>query len=59
MVESKRETWHRIIKSIQDVGIDGFESFELRLPSLRHERTRAWKLAVGQVAEYAEQIAAG
>src|ERR1700729_1413266 len=23
MVESKRETWHRVIKRIQDVGVDG------------------------------------
>ncbi len=25
MVESKRETWHNIIKRIQDIGVDGFE----------------------------------
>lgn len=55
MVESKRETWHRIIKQIQDVGIDGFE---LNFGCPHGMSERGMGSAVGQVAEYAEQICA-
>jgi dihydropyrimidine dehydrogenase (NAD+) subunit PreA len=55
MVESKRETWHRVIKQIQDVGIDGFE---LNFGCPHGMSERGMGAAVGQVAEYAEQICA-
>ena len=53
MVESKRETWHDIIRRIQDVGIDGFE---LNFGCPHGMSERGMGSAVGQVAEYAELI---
>lgn len=53
MVESKRESWHRIIKQIQDVGVDGFE---LNFGCPHGMSERGMGSAVGQVPEYAEMI---
>jgi dihydropyrimidine dehydrogenase (NAD+) subunit PreA len=53
MVETKRETWHRVIKQIQDVGVDGFE-LNFGCPHGMNERGMG--SAVGQVPEYAEMI---
>jgi len=53
MVESKRETWHRIIKQIQDAGVDGFE---LNFGCPHGMSERGMGSAVGQVPEYAEKI---
>ena len=53
MVESKRETWHRVIKQIQDAGVDGFE---LNFGCPHGMSERGMGSAVGQVPEYAEMI---
>jgi dihydropyrimidine dehydrogenase (NAD+) subunit PreA len=53
MVESKRETWHRVIKQIQDVGVDGFE---LNFGCPHGMSERGMGSAVGQVPEYAEML---
>jgi dihydropyrimidine dehydrogenase (NAD+) subunit PreA len=53
MVESKRESWHRVIKQIQDVGVDGFE---LNFGCPHGMSERGMGSAVGQVPEYAEMI---
>jgi len=53
MVESKRETWHRIIQRIQEVPIDGFE---LNFGCPHGMSERGMGSAVGQVPEYAEMI---
>jgi dihydropyrimidine dehydrogenase (NAD+) subunit PreA len=53
MVESKRETWHRVIKQIQDVGVDGFE---LNFGCPHGMSERGMGSAVGQVPEYAKMI---
>ena len=53
MVESKRESWHRVIKQIQDVGVDGFE---LNFGCPHGMSERGMGAAVGQVPEYAEMI---
>ncbi len=53
MVESKRETWHRVIKQIQDIGVDGFE---LNFGCPHGMSERGMGSAVGQVPEYAEMI---
>lgn len=53
MVESKRETWHRVIKQIQDVGVDGFE---LNFGCPHGMSERGMGSAVGQVPEYARMI---
>lgn len=53
MIESKRESWHRVIKKIQDVGIDGFE---LNFGCPHGMSERGMGSAVGQVPEYAEMI---
>jgi dihydropyrimidine dehydrogenase (NAD+) subunit PreA len=53
MVESTRESWHKIIKRIQDVGVDGFE---LNFGCPHGMSERGMGSAVGQVAEYAEKI---
>jgi dihydropyrimidine dehydrogenase (NAD+) subunit PreA len=53
MVESKRETWHEIIKRIQDVGVDGFE---LNFGCPHGMSERGMGSAVGQVPEYAKMI---
>jgi dihydropyrimidine dehydrogenase (NAD+) subunit PreA len=55
MVESKRETWRRIIQRIQDVGVDGFE---LNFGCPHGMSERGMGSAVGQVPEYAEMICA-
>ena len=55
MVESKRETWHRVIKQIQDAGVDGFE---LNFGCPHGMSERGMGSAVGQVPEYAEKICA-
>jgi len=53
MVESKRETWHRVIKQIQDVGVDGFE---LNFGCPHGMSERGMGSAVGQVPQYARMI---
>jgi dihydropyrimidine dehydrogenase (NAD+) subunit PreA len=53
MVESKRETWHEIIRRIEDAGVDGFE---LNFGCPHGMSERGMGSAVGQVAEYAEMI---
>jgi len=53
MVESKRESWHRVIKRIQDAGVDGFE---LNFGCPHGMSERGMGAAVGQVAEYAKMI---
>jgi dihydropyrimidine dehydrogenase (NAD+) subunit PreA len=53
MVESKQETWHRIIQRIQEVPIDGFE---LNFGCPHGMSERGMGSAVGQVPEYAEMI---
>jgi dihydropyrimidine dehydrogenase (NAD+) subunit PreA len=53
MVESKRESWHRVIKQIQDAGVDGFE---LNFGCPHGMSERGMGSAVGQVPEYAEMI---
>jgi dihydropyrimidine dehydrogenase (NAD+) subunit PreA len=53
MVESKRETWHRVIKQIQDAGVDGFE---LNFGCPHGMSERGMGSAVGQVPEYAEML---
>ncbi|HEX3868956.1 MAG TPA: NAD-dependent dihydropyrimidine dehydrogenase subunit PreA, partial [Pirellulales bacterium] len=53
MVESKRETWHDIIKRTQDIGVDGFE---LNFGCPHGMSERGMGSAVGQVPEYAEMI---
>jgi len=53
MIESKRESWHRVIKQIQDVGVDGFE---LNFGCPHGMSERGMGSAVGQVPEYAEMI---
>jgi dihydropyrimidine dehydrogenase (NAD+) subunit PreA len=53
MVESKRETWHQIIRQIQDAGADGIE---LNFGCPHGMSERGMGSAVGQVPEYAEMI---
>jgi len=53
MVESKPETWHDIIRRIQDTGADGIE---LNYGCLHGMSERGMGSAVGQVPEYCEQI---
>lgn len=53
MIESKRESWHRVIKRIQDVGVDGFE---LNFGCPHGMSERGMGSAVGQVPEYAKMI---
>lgn len=55
MVESKRESWHRIVKRSQDAGVDGIE-LNFGCPHGMNERGMG--SAVGQVPEYAEMICA-
>ncbi|MBK8267475.1 MAG: NAD-dependent dihydropyrimidine dehydrogenase subunit PreA [Planctomycetes bacterium] len=55
MVESKRETWHDIVKRTQDTGCDGFE---LNFGCPHGMSERGMGAAVGQVPEYAEMITA-
>jgi len=53
MVESKPETWHDIIKKIEDTGADGIE---LNYGCPHGMSERGMGAAVGQVPEYCEQI---
>src|SRR5260221_6521327 len=53
MVESKPETWHDIIRQIQDTGADGIE---LNYGCPHGMSERGIGSAVGQVSEYCEQI---
>ncbi|MGD0463418.1 MAG: NAD-dependent dihydropyrimidine dehydrogenase subunit PreA [Tepidisphaeraceae bacterium] len=55
MVESTCQAWHRIVKRIQDTGIDGFE---LNFGCPHGMSERGMGSAVGQVPEYAERICA-
>jgi dihydropyrimidine dehydrogenase (NAD+) subunit PreA len=52
-VESKPETWHDIIRKIQDTGADGIE---LNYGCPHGMSERGMGSAVGQVPEYCEQI---
>jgi len=53
MVESKRETWHTIVKQAEDAGADGLE---LNFGCPHGMSERGMGSAVGQVPEYAEMI---
>ena len=53
MVESKRETWHEVVKKIQDSGVDGLE-LNFGCPHGMSERGQG--SAVGQVPDYCEKI---
>jgi dihydropyrimidine dehydrogenase (NAD+) subunit PreA len=53
MVESKRDTWHDVIRRIQDTGADGIE---LNYGCPHGMSERGMGSAVGQVPEYCEQI---
>src|SRR5208337_3779765 len=55
MVESKRETWHTIVKQAEDAGADGLE---LNFGCPHGMSERGMGSAVGQVPEYAEMITA-
>ncbi len=53
MVESKRETWHDIVKQTQDTGADGIE---LNFGCPHGMSERGMGAAVGQVPEYTKMI---
>jgi len=53
MVESKPETWHDIVRRIEDTGADGIE---LNYGCPHGMSERGMGAAVGQVPEYCEQI---
>ncbi len=53
MVESKRESWHEMVKKCQDTGCD---AFELNFGCPHGMSERGMGAAVGQVPEYAEMI---
>src|ERR1700691_5779710 len=53
MVESKRETWHDIVKRSEDAGADGLE---LNFGCPHGMSERGMGSAVGQVPEYCQQI---
>ncbi len=53
MVESKRETWHDIVKRAEDAGADGLE---LNFGCPHGMSERGMGSAVGQVPEYAQMI---
>src|ERR1700674_1539253 len=53
MVESKPETWHDVIRRIQDTGADGIE---LNYGCPHGMSERGMGSAVGQVPEYCEEI---
>jgi dihydropyrimidine dehydrogenase (NAD+) subunit PreA len=55
MVESKRETWHDIVKRAEDSGADGLE---LNFGCPHGMSERGMGAAVGQVPEYAKMITA-
>src|SRR5213592_2587442 len=54
MVESKRETWHEMVKQTQDTGADGIE---LNFGCPHGMSERGMGSAVGQVPEYIEMVA--
>jgi dihydropyrimidine dehydrogenase (NAD+) subunit PreA len=53
MVESKRETWHEMVRRAEDAGADGLE---LNFGCPHGMSERGMGSAVGQVPEYCEQI---
>ena len=53
MVESKRESWHEIVKKVEDTGCDGLE---LNFGCPHGMSERGMGSAVGQVPDYACQI---
>ena len=53
MVESKRETWHDIVKKAIDTGADGLE---LNYGCPHGMSERGMGAAVGQVPEYCQMI---
>jgi len=53
MVESKRESWHQIVRQAEDAGSDGLE---LNFGCPHGMSERGMGSAVGQVPEYAEMI---
>src|SRR5216110_1627083 len=53
MVESKRETWHEMVKQTQDTGADGIE---LNFGCPHGMSERGMGSAVGQVPEYVEMV---
>src|SRR5215813_14231146 len=53
MVESKRETWHKIVQQSEDAGADGLE---LNFGCPHGMSERGMGSAVGQVPEYTEMI---
>ena len=53
MVETKRETWHDIVKRTEDTGVDGLE---LNFGCPHGMSERGMGSAVGQVPEYCQQI---
>jgi dihydropyrimidine dehydrogenase (NAD+) subunit PreA len=53
MVESKRETWHEVVKRCEDTGCDGLE---LNFGCPHGMSERGMGSAVGQVPDYAEMI---
>src|SRR5438067_1117387 len=53
MVESKRESWHEIVRRIEDTGAD---AIELNYGCPHGMSERGMGSAVGQVPEYCEQI---
>ena len=55
MVESKRESWHEIVKRVEDTGCDGLE---LNFGCPHGMSERGMGSAVGQVPEYTEMITA-
>ncbi len=55
MVESKRQTWHDMVKKTQDAGADGLE---LNFGCPHGMSERGMGSAVGQVPEYTEMITA-
>src|SRR6516164_5414085 len=55
MVESKRETWHKIVQQSEDAGADGLE---LNFGCPHGMSERGMGSAVGQVPEYTEMITA-
>src|ERR1700733_5979785 len=56
MVESKRETWHDIVRRAEDAGSD---ALELNFGCPHGMSERGMGAAVGQVPEYTEMITAG
>ena len=53
MVESKRDTWHEMVKRVEDTGCDGLE---LNFGCPHGMSERGMGAAVGQVPEYTTKI---